>query len=271
MATPITFTITAETLEAIRNLQAFAEQVQQGFKKTEAAAQAAGVKIDEFTVRATRGLQALAENAKRVQNVLTTAGNGLSNQSFSGRGVGNWFTANQAGQISRGFERVAKSAGNTRLVYMQLGSSIQAVTSSGILGLSPMRAFAVQAPELVQTAMIAGIGIKTMGLGLLALTPLLVTGGFAFSAYSAKMEEARSELLAQIADLAQRNLKALNDALDKREVSKSDYDFIKAYLTNQRKRACAQPKRKCRDWESPQGKSPLRKSCETSGRKCNCP
>ncbi len=232
MGTPITFTITAETLEAVRNLQAFAEQVQQGFKKTETAAQAAGVKVEEFTVRATRGLQALAENAKRTQKVLMETGNGLSGQSFGGRGVGNWFTANQAGQVSQGLERVARSAGNTRIVYMQLGSSIQAVTSSAILGLSPLRALAVQTPELVQTAAMAGLGLGTIGAALLALTPLLITGGFAMAAYSARLNEAQTaaSLLAQTQKQIADNTKFLAEARDKKLIDPKDFDYISQLL-----------------------------------------
>lgn len=234
MGQPITFTVTAETLEAVRNLQAFAEQVQQGFKKTELAAASAGVKVQEFTTQASRGLQKAAEAAARLREQMSQlrpnpTGGG---QDFAGRGTGNWFNPGQMAIVAGGLGMLAGRAANARMVYMSLGSSIQAVASSAILGLNPLRALAVQLPELVQTGALAGVGFGTMGAGLLALTPLLVTGGFAMAAYKARLYEAATaaSLLAQTQEFLAKNTKYLEEAKDKHLIDRKDFDYINQLL-----------------------------------------
>jgi len=232
---PVTIVIDADTIDAIRNLKAFVDNADAGFKKAAASAAAAGVKADEFAVKASTSLRRAADAVARVRAQQVQFINGLTADAMgTGRGVGNWFTAGgaQFETISRGLQTVGRSAGNTRLVFLQLGSSIQAVTSSAIMGLNPMRALAVQAPELVQMGLMAGVGFKTMASGLLALTPLLVTGGFALAAYNTKLKEGRTqaELLAQTQKLIARNFEILRSAQERDLIKKEDAELIKTLL-----------------------------------------
>jgi hypothetical protein len=215
MGTPITIVVNAQTAEAAKELAAFVAETQNGLKKIEAE----------------------AAKVKEALRLSPQDFNGGASGSFgAGRGVGNWFNAAEITSAARtagqGLQTLTHSAGNSRLAYMELGHVARATAEGLAAGISPQRMLAMELPRVAQSATLLGIGFGTLGAAALALTPLIITGGFAWAAYTAHLEEVRTraELVQQTLDLIARNFDLLYKAKEAKLISDKDFANIKSLL-----------------------------------------
>lgn len=198
MGQPVTIVINAETEAAAKSLSAFLTQTREGLRALEA---------QSIKLRAAlnNGWGALPD-VREFTSATRTAGEALT-----------------------GFTR---NAGNSRLAMMEMGHVARATAEGLAFGIPPSRLLAMEFPRIAQSATMLGVSLSTLGLGLIALLPLIITGGFAWSAYKAKQQEAASEedLYAQTLFLQKRNLEALKEAYDKGVVSLQNYLYIRRLL-----------------------------------------
>jgi hypothetical protein len=136
-------------------------------------------------------------------------------------------------QVEKSAGHSASALGSNRIAMMELGHVARATGEGLAAGMSPLRVLALESPRVVQALSFMGISLGTIGLGLASMLPLLATGYTAFETYRAGIAAAESELelFAQTQSLAARNLKALNDALDKKLITPEDFIYLQKMLS----------------------------------------
>ncbi len=184
MGEPITIVVNAQTDAALKNLAAFLGQTQAGIK----AVQVEAVKLktvlnDSFT--------ALPSSANAAVPAVRRAGEELG--------------------------KLGLKAGQSRLAMMEMGHVIRATAESLAVGIPPGRILAFELPRIAQAASMAGFSLTTLAAGVAALTPIVLSGAAAWSAYKAELDEVATAqaLVEQRGDLRARLTTLLTSNADR--------------------------------------------------------
>ncbi len=136
-------------------------------------------------------------------------------------------------QAEQAMQGHTAALGGNRMAYMELGHVARSSADALAIGINPVRVLAMETPRVVQAMSMLGISLTAIGTGMLAFTPLVVTGAVALQTWRASVSEAESEaaLFAATQSNIARNFNALNDALGKRLINPADWEFITKLLS----------------------------------------